>query len=66
MRTPERLDSFYNQIATIHKNHCPDIRFGQLMVGFFDMVEIAGFDPFYIEEAQMIKLFYEYVTEFIH
>lgn len=65
MRNPERLNGFYNQIAVIHKNYCPDVHFGQLMVGFFDTLEIVGFDPFYIEEPQILELFYEYVREFI-
>ena len=64
MRNPERLAGFYNQIATIHKNYCPDIRFGQLMTGFFDMLENADFDPYYIEESQMLELFYGYVNDF--
>lgn len=35
MRNPDRLDSFYDELKKIHKEHFPDWRFGQWCSNFF-------------------------------
>ena len=61
MRDPNRLDSFYDEIKTIHKSKWPDLRFGQLMSNFFDwLYSEFGMDCFFPEEDAMLKYFKEY------
>ena len=57
MRDPKRIDEFCKTLATIWKTNCPDWRFGQLVCNVFGAY---GRDPFFLEEADTIKLFEEY------
>ena len=61
MRDPNRLDNFYEELKTIHRNHFPDLRFGQLITSIFYWITNGGVDPFYVEEPQMIEYIREYV-----
>lgn len=54
MRDPKRIREFCNRLADIWESQCPDWRFGQLVVN------VAGRDPFYIEDDKMISMFKEY------
>lgn len=64
MRDPNRLDSFYEELKNLHKEHQPDIRFGQLCSNFFGWIyQNKGCDFFFIEEDEMLKLFKEYFND---
>ena len=61
MRNPDRLDSFYDELKKIHKEHFPDMRFGQLCSNFFSwLASEKKVDFFFPEERQMIR----YIREF--
>lgn len=62
MRDPKRLDDFYDKMKKIHKEKLPDWRFGQLMGNFFSWLVVQKqVDYFYLEDAQMLRYFEEYV-----
>lgn len=58
MRDPNRLDTFYSELAKIHKESFPDWRFGQFMDNFLAWY---GRDPFYLEEEKFLQLVRKYV-----
>ena len=61
MRNPNRLDSFYDEMKTIHKSKWPDLRFGQLMSNFFGwLYSEHKMDCFFPEEDAMLNYFKEY------
>ena len=61
MRNPDRLDSFYDELKQIHKEHFPDWRFAQLWNIFFGwLASEKRVDLFFLEEGQMIR----YIREF--
>ena len=61
MRDPNRLDKFYAKLRDIHKNECPDWRFGQLMMNFLHWYyEKYNQDFFHEEEDEMIEKIREY------
>ena len=61
IRPASRLDSFYDELKKIHKEHFCDWRFGQLCSNFFGwLVSEKKVDLFFPEEEQMIK----YIREF--
>ena len=61
MRDPNRLDNFYDTMKKCHKEHMPDIRFGQLMSNFFGwLYNTYKVDCFFPEEDKMIGWFKEY------
>lgn len=59
MRTPERLDKFYEELCRIHKEYLCDWRFGQFI---FNLISEMG-DPFYYEEDKMIEVIKKYVSK---
>ena len=59
MRNPERLDSFYTELCRLHKEYLPDWRFGQFM---YNLITETG-DPFFHNEAEMLKVVKEYISE---
>lgn len=61
MRDPKRLDGFYDKMKKIHQEKLPDWRFSQLMGNFLGWLVQQKGDYFYIEDAQMLKYFEEYV-----
>ena len=61
MRDPKRLDDFYDRMKKIHQEKLPDWRFGQLMGNFLGCLMQQKGDYFYIEDAQMLRYFEEYV-----
>lgn len=65
MRNPERLDSFYEELKSIHQYNCPDLRFGQFVINVFGWIsDTKQKRPFYLEEEEMLRLFLEYVQVF--
>lgn len=65
MRNPQRLDSFYETLKSIHKENFPDWRFGQLMLNFFGwFAATKKTDGFYLEEGDFLTAFGEYVNSF--
>lgn len=51
MRNPDRLQPLYNELCRIHKENCPDWRFGQ-----FIMNVLSKFgDIFYVEDDVIIE-----------
>ena len=61
IRNPDRLDSFYDELKKIHKEHFPDWRFGQWCSNFFGwLASEKKTDLFFPEEDKMI----EYIREF--
>ena len=52
MRNPDRLDSFYDELKQIHKEHFPDWRFAQLWNIFFGwLASEKKVDLFFLEEG---------------
>jgi len=63
MRNPERLNSFYETLKSIHKDALPDWRFGQMMLNFFGWFEATKkTDVFYLEEGDFLTAFGEFIT----
>lgn len=61
MRDPNRLDTFYDALKEIHKEHFCDWRFGQFCSNFFGwLASEKKMDLFFPEEKEMI----EYIREF--
>ena len=60
MRDPKRIKEFCIQLAQIWEINCPDWRFGQLVSNVFCAI---GFDPFYVEEDQMMECFKKYFNK---
>lgn len=54
MRDPKRIDEFCDRLKAVW-HQVPDMRFGQLMVGTFTIMEKSGTDPFYREDDEMIE-----------
>lgn len=64
MRNPDRLDSFYDELKKIHKDHFPDWRFGQLMYNFMVWLNnTRSNDGYYYEEDKMLEILKTYVGE---
>lgn len=62
MRDPARLDKFYEELKTIHKEKFPDWRFGQLMSNFAGwLYQDKHVDCFFPEEDAMLA----YIREFV-
>lgn len=62
MRSPMRLDSFYDELKQIHKTYFPDLRFMQLMINYLSWHKLHyDSDGFYCEEAETMKRMHEYV-----
>ena len=54
-RDPNRLGTFYVNLAIKHTTYFPDWRFGQFMSNFLDYLQEEGTDIFYLEEDDMEK-----------
>lgn len=66
MRKAERLDSFYNEMQYLHKKYLPDWRFLQMMLNYFSWhLNKYGNDGFYVEDAETIDRFREYMHEMV-
>ena len=64
MRDPNRLNDFYETLCKLHKTYFPDWRFGQLCSNFFGWIGYKHkSDIFFPEEAEMLELMREYITE---
>lgn len=59
MRDPNRLDTFYVELAKIHKENFPDWRFGQFMLNFLRWYG----DPFFLEEGRFLEAVREFVDD---
>ena len=63
IRPASRLDSFYDELKKIHKEHFCDWRFGQLCSNFFGwLASEKKVDLFFPEEDEMVELFKEYAN----
>ena len=51
MRDPDRLQPLYNELCRIHKEYCPDWRFGQFIMNVLSQLG----DIFYIEDDCIIE-----------
>ena len=51
MRDPNRLQPLYNEICRIHKENCPDWRFGQFIINILS----ENGDVFYVEDDEIIE-----------
>lgn len=60
MRSPDRLDEFYDRLKAIHKEYVPDWRFGQFMMNILGEMSSSGRDPFFPEEKEMIEFIEAY------
>lgn len=60
MRDPKRLDNFYDDLKTIHKQYVPDWRFGQFISNVLGYVQSKHGDIFFPEENKMIEYIREY------
>lgn len=66
MRNKNRLDNFYNELCSLHKEYLSDWRFGQLMYNFMVWLNLnKNIDIFFPEESRMIELFKEYISDTI-
>lgn len=64
MRDPNRLESFYEEVKRMHKEHFPDWRYGQLVYNFMSwLANKKKIDIFFPEEKELIKLFKEFSGE---
>ena len=61
MRDPKRLDKFYDELKTIHKNCYSDWRYFQMMSNVWGWIQSEKkIDPWFLEEDKAI----EYIKEF--
>lgn len=60
MRDPNRLDKFYEKLKAIHKEHFPDLRFGQLISNIQSQ---EGNDLFYYEEDKFLEALNRFVNK---
>lgn len=58
MRDPSRIFPLVNEVAALWMEHCPDLRFCQLMSNF--MSRYGG--AFYMEDDQFLALFRRFLT----
>lgn len=66
MRDPKRLDKCYAIINEFHKDNLPDWRIGQLLMNFMGWYyNTYKTDCFYIEDAEFVKRFKQFVKEMI-
>lgn len=64
MRDPNRLESFYEEVKRMHKEHFPDWRYGQLVYNFMSwLANKKKIDIFFPEEKELIELFKEFSGE---
>jgi hypothetical protein len=64
MRDPARIAKFFEELTALWLEYCPDWRFGQLMINFFNWVALEKkCDPFFHEEDRMLRYLKEYAGE---
>lgn len=61
MRDPKRLDKLYQHLCLVHKNHFPDLRFGQFIL---ILERWYGKDIFYTEDSVFCNTLTQFVKEF--
>ena len=68
MRDPERLNDIYKTILIDHKEKLPDWRMGQLWSNFLGILydKTGGRDPFYIEDAEFLKQWNDFIANLKH
>ena len=62
-KDPTRLFSFYEAMREIHMTSMGYLRFGQMILNFFDWLGKKDIDPFFLEEPEMLAKFREYSKE---
>ena len=60
MRDTNRLDTFYDELKTIHKNAFPDMREAQFLLNLLGWINTNKRDPFFIETQEFLKYANEY------
>lgn len=66
MRDPNRLYKFYYNLLDKHQSICPDWRFSQLMINFFNWHKNKyQTDGFYIEDDIFSTRFNEFINEVV-
>lgn len=64
MRDTNRIPVFIKELEKIWMQCYPDLRFGQLMMNFLNYVALEyKRDPFFPEEAEMLKYLKEYAKK---
>lgn len=65
MRDPERLNEIYETMLKDHKEKLSDLRMGQLWCNFLGFLyDKTGRDPFYIEDAEFLAQWKEFINKF--
>lgn len=60
MRDPNRIFPFIVRVGMAWSK-VPDQRFGQLLSNFFHWLSENGYDPFYMEDDEMIQKYEAYI-----
>lgn len=64
-RQADRLDSFYDELKSIHKEYFVDWRWGQLVNNFLCwLMNDKGMDIFFPEEDKMLEYLREYSEQY--
>lgn len=64
-RQADRLDRFYDELKTIHKEYFTDWRFGQLVTNFLCwLMNDKGMDIFFPEEDRILEYIKEYSEQY--
>lgn len=64
MRNKNRIPQFTRELEKVWTKYYPDLRFGQLMMSFLNYVALEHKrDPFFPEEAEMLKYLKEYAKK---
>lgn len=59
MRDVKRIDDFCNRLKAVWKQ-VPDWRFGQLIMNALEAMQAGGYDPFFLEDDEMIRFLENY------
>ena len=64
-RDPKRIEIMFDKIRKIWYRY-PDLRLGQLLVNVIPVTNPAHYDPFYIEDEDLMKLLDRYLEGLEH
>ena len=64
MSDTKRLDSFYNQLKSLHKTYFPDMEFGELIYLFSNWVYVWKDKHISkLDNNEVLDTFYDYIKE---
>ena len=63
IRDSNRIDEFCQELATLWKNHYPDMRFGQFVLNLYTYISNNARDMFFVEDQQMMQYIKEFCGE---